>query len=190
MNVYEAILKRRSIRKYKQDKIEESVLKKLVNAARMAPYGANLQPLKFCIVSDRNVTDQIFENTKWAAYIRPEGTPKKGEEPVAYIVILCDKDIKKTGYDTDAGIAGVSIILAAVEEGLGSCWLGAIDRENIRQILNIPQKYDIHSLIALGYPAEEPVAEDMDNSIKYYKDKNGVLHVPKRKLEDVIVKIV
>ena len=133
------------------------------------------------------MTDRIFKQTKWAGYIKPDGDPKKGERPTAYIAILCDEEIKKSGYEIDAGIAGENIILTAVGEGIGSCWLGAIDRENIRRILNIPERYYIHSLIALGYPDEEPIAEDMnDDSIKYYKDENGVLHVPKRKLEDVI----
>lgn len=186
MNVYEAILKRRSIRKYKQTPIDPKVLEKIVNSARLAPQGANMQPLKYCIINDSDIVNKVFPNVKWAGYIHPEGDPKEGEKPVAYIAILCDTNIKKTGYDVDAGAAGENIILTAVGEGIGSCWLGAIDRVRIGEIIKIPENLVIHSLISLGYPSEDPMVEDDAGSIKYYKDENGVLHVPKRKLEDVM----
>ena len=78
------------------------------------------------------------------------------------------------------------MILAALEKGIGSCWLLSVDREKLREILNIPENYKIDSVLALGYPDENPVIEDMKDSIKYWKDQAGQLHVPKRKLEDVI----
>ena len=131
----------------------------------------------------------IFETIAWAAYIKPQGDPKEDEKPVAYIVALVDTDIKKAGYDIDAGAAVENMLLAAVEEGIGTCWLGAIDRNKIIEILDIPQRYILHTMVALGYAGEEPISEDESGSIKYYKDENGVLHVPKRKLEDVILEI-
>jgi nitroreductase len=186
MNVFEAITKRRTIRKFKQEEISVDILKKLVDAGRLAPQGANLQPVKYIIVNERNLLEPIYETTSWAGYIRPEGDPKEGEKPVAYIVVLIDTEIKKAGYDVDAGAAVENLLLAACEEGIGTCWLGAINRENIKKILNVPDRYIIHTMVALGYAAEEPVVVDENGSIKYYKDENGVLNVPKRKLEDII----
>ncbi len=188
MSVYELILKRRTIRKFRQDRIDRKILEKLVNAARFAPSGANLQPLKYVIVDEPEKVDAVFKHVRWAGYIAPEGNPREGETPVAYIIILNDPDIRKTGYELDAGAAAQNIMLTALEEGIGSCWLGSIDRDDIRRILNIPEKYVINTAIALGYPAESPVAEEENGSIKYYKDENGTLHVPKRKLEDIILK--
>jgi len=186
MNVYETILTRRTIRKFKQEQVSEEILKKLVDAARVAPQGANLQPLKYAVVNDKTLLEAIFPTTAWAGYIKPAGDPDENERPMAYIVVLVDTEVKKADYDVDAGAAVQNILLTAIEEGLGSCWLGAINRNKIAEILNIPQKYLIHTMVALGYPAEVPVMEDEDGSIKYYKDDEGVLHVPKRKLQDII----
>jgi nitroreductase len=189
MSTYELILKRRTIRKFRQEKLERSLLEKLVNAARVAPSISNLQPLKYVIVDDGERVGKIFEQVRWAGYIAPHGTPAENERPVAFIILLADTEIRKTGYETDIGAAGQSMLLAAAEEGIGGCWMGAIDRNGIRCIRGIPERYIIDTAIALGYPAESPVAEEEKGSIKYYKDEQGVLHVPKRSLENVILKL-
>ncbi len=186
MNVYDAIRRRRTIRKFTQQPISVETLTKLADAARLAPQGANLQPVKYLVVNDQKLLEPIFATTKWAAYISPNGTPAAGERPTAYVVILIDTEIKKAGYDIDAGAAVENMLLAAVGEGLGSCWLGAIDRDQIRSLLAIPERYIIHTLVALGYPGEDPTTEDAGESIKYYKDEQGRLHVPKRRLDDLL----
>lgn len=186
MNVYDAIRRRRTIRKFTQQPISAETLRRLIDAARLAPQGANLQPVKYLMVNDPKLLEPIFATTKWAAYISPNGTPAEGERPTAYVVILIDTEIKKAGYDIDAGAAVENMLLAAVEEGLGSCWLGAIDRDQIRSLLAIPERYIIHTLVALGYPGEDPTIEDAGETIKYYKDEQGRLHVPKRRLEDLL----
>jgi len=188
ISTYELILKRRTIRKFKQVKIEPSTLTKLINAARHAPSASNLQPIKYIIVDDQNEVKEMFKHVKWAGYIAPEGNPKEGEEPVAYIIVLADTRIRKSGYELDIGAAIQNILLTAAEEGIGTCWIGSVDRDAVRKLFNIEDHLVINSVIALGYNGEEPVVEDMEDSIKYYKDENGVLHVPKRKLEDIIIK--
>lgn len=186
MNVYDAILKRRAIRKFEQRPVPEETLRKLINAARLAPQARNLQPLKYLVVNDPQRLGDVFACTKWAAQLS-DGTPKEGETPMAYVVLLVDKEITQTGYDIDAGAAGANLMLAAVGEGLGTCWIGSVDRDRLRTALRIPERYIIHTLIALGYPAEAPVAEDaVDGSVRYYKDDSGTLHVPKRPLDEVM----
>jgi len=187
MSTYDVILKRRTIRKFKQDKIEPSILTKLINAARHAPSGSNLQPVKYIIVDDENKVAKVFKHLKWAGYIAPEGNPKDGEEPVAYIIVLADTRIRKSGYELDIGAAIQNILLVAEEEGIGTCWLGSVDRDAVKKLFNIEDYFVINSVIALGYKGEEPVAEDVRDSIMYYKDEKGTLHVPKRKLEDIII---
>lgn len=189
MNVYDAILQRRAIRKYKQRPIPEETLRKLVNAARLAPQARNLQPLKYLVVNDPKLLDDVFACTRWAAQLS-DGTPKDGERPTAYVVLLVDKEIIGSdykGYDIDAGAAGANLMLAAVGEGLGSCWIGSVDRERLRAVLRIPDRYIVHTMISLGYPAEKSVAEDaVDGSVRYYRDASGTLHVPKRPLDEVM----
>ncbi len=189
MGTYELILKRRTIRKFRQERLGRPLLEKLINAARLAPSAANLQPLKYVIVDDEEKVRKVFGKVKWAAYIAPKGDPAENERPVAFIVILADTEIRKTGYELDVGASAQNIFLAAEEEGVGTCWMGAIDRDGIRSILGIPEGYIIDTVVALGYPAESPVAEDEKGSIRYYKDDNGVLHVPKRSLDEIILKL-
>jgi nitroreductase len=187
MGIYDTILKRRTIRKFKQDKIERHVLEKLINSARFAPSGSNLQPLKYMIVDEPVKVNAVFESVKWAAYIAPSGNPGENERPVAFIIVLVDTEIKKSGYELDIGAAAQNIFLTAADDGIGTCWMGAIDRETIRTVLNIPDRFILNTVIALGYADESPVTEDENGSIKYYKDENGLLHVPKRKLKDILI---
>lgn len=189
MNIHQLILKRRSIRRFKSKPISFDILKALVNAGRLAPSAANLQPLEYIAVDDAELTKRVFTSLKWAGYIAPEGNPPPGEEPVAYIVIVVNTDIKSSEADKDIGAACENIILAALADGIGSCWLESIDKPKLKGILQLPDKLGINSVIALGYPNEHPVAEDLaqpDGSIKYWKDESGVLHVPKRTLRDIL----
>jgi nitroreductase len=185
MNVYDTIIRRRSIRRFKQEPVSSEILKKLVNAGRLAPSGANLQPCEYIIIQHEELVNKVFGTLKWAGYIAPEGNPKEGEQPTAYIVVLLNREKRKSGGERDAAAAIENIILTAMEEGISSCWLCSIDRTGLRGTLNIPDKCEIDSVLALGYPNESPKAVEMKDSIKYWKDGEGVLNVPKRSLEDV-----
>lgn len=187
MNISEAILKRRTIRKFTQKKIDCDILLNLVNSARMAPTAANIQPLKFAILTNPEILEKIFPHTKWAGYL-PDGTPGKNERPTAYIAILGDNDIKKE-FSVDAGSTAATIILSAMEYNLSSCWLGALNRSEILKILNIDEnKFSLLYLIALGYPNQESTAFDTtDGNIKYYKDNSGKIHVPKRSMNEILI---
>ena len=186
MNVYEAIQGRRTIRKFQEERrITLDTLKKLVNAARLAPSGANMQPWEFIVVEEKNICDAVFPHLRWAGYIAPAGNPPEGYRPTAYIVLLKNPAINKAG-EHDIGAAAQNIMLAAYELGIASCWLGSIEREKVKSVLQVPQDYEIDTIVALGYPAEKSVIEKEEGSIKYYKDEQGTLHVPKRTLEKVM----
>ncbi|MCK4326115.1 nitroreductase family protein [bacterium] len=186
MKVYEAICKRRTIRRFSQEPVPKEILEKLIKAARLAPSAANLQPCEYVVVDEPGLIEQVFKTLRWAGYIVPRGDPPEGERPVAYIVVLLNKEKVKAGGERDAAASIGNIVLAALEEGIGSCWLGSIERETLRGILNIPNRCDIDSVVALGYPKESPVVEEMKDSIKYWKDDKNILHVPKRRLQDIL----
>lgn len=183
--MYRIILKRRTIRSFQQKKIPFALLKRIVNAGRLAPSAANLQPCEYIIVNHPTLLEKVFSTLKWAGYIAPAGNPPEGKKPIAYIIVSINKEINKNGEE-DAAAAMENMILVAAEKGIGSCWIASIERAKLRQILKIPKKHKIDSVLALGYPDEKAVVEPFKNSIKYWKDKDEVLHVPKKGLTSIL----
>lgn len=187
MGVYEVAISRRSIRRFKGISVPHQILERCVNTARLAPSAANLQPLEYIIVDDDQLLSEVFSTLRWAAYIGPEGDPPpEGKRPKAYIVILKNSNVGISSSAYDVGAAMENMILVALEEGVGSCPIASVDRDKLRTILNIPGDYEIPLVLALGYPDESPVEEPFDGSVQYWKDEDGVLHVPKKALESVI----
>jgi len=182
--VYNLIVNRRSIRRFQKKNIDSGFLKKLVNVARLAPSVANLQPLEFIIVNDKELCLKIFEIIGWAGYLK-DWTPSTEEKPDAFIIILV-KATTNTLYMRDVGLASENIIITAENEGIGSCILLNFKEDMIKEILKIPDGIKVDSVIALGYKAEHPIVEDKKDSVEYWIDRNQVLHVPKRRLEDIL----
>ncbi len=186
MTVYEAAINRRTIRRFKQKPIPLEILKKLVNAGRLAPSSANLQPIEYIIIDETDLVEKVFGTLKWAGYISPAGNPPPGERPVAYIIVLANRKKNSGNCERDAAAAIGNMLLVAFEDGIGTCWLGAIDINKLTDILELPEHIKIDSVVALGYSNESPQIEEMKDSVKYWKDETGVLHVPKRKIDDVL----
>lgn len=181
--------KNRSYRRFCQDfPIEEKTLRELVDLARLSASAGNLQSLKYILSCEPEKNAKIFQHLRWAAYLKDWPGPSEGERPSAYIVILGDNLIG-TNFYCDHGIASQSILLGAVEKGLGGCILASIDRDGLRKALDIPKNLEILLVIALGKPKEEVVIENLgpDGDIKYWRDKDGTHHVPKRSLDDIII---
>jgi nitroreductase len=189
MDIYNEIISRRTIRKFKQLYISIEVLKKIVNAGRLAPSAGNLQPLEYLIATDNSLKGKIFGTLSWARYIKPKGDPQKGEKPVTYIIIIVNNRIANAAYSKyDIGASAENITITALAEGIGCCWIASFNKNKLSEILKIPEGYSIDLVLALGYPLENPIFEDIekDSSIIYYKDSGDRLHVPKRRLEDII----
>ncbi len=183
------IIKNRSYRRFKQDyRLEINQLKKLVNLARLSASSSNIQGLKFILSVDKDTNSKIFKHLKWAYYLKDWDGPPEGQRPGGYIIILGDTEIHST-IDTDVGIAAQSILLGAVEKGLGGCMIGSINRPGLRKDLKISQQYEIPLVIALGKPDEQIILEDVDKTgnIQYWRDENNVHHVPKRSLDEIII---
>lgn len=184
------VLKNRSYRRfYEEHEIDRDTLVELVDLARLSPSARNMQPIRYMLVNERDKNAEVYTNLVWAGYLKDWHGPEEGERPSAYIVMLGDKRLSNN-FDLDTGISAQTILLGAVEKGLGGCMIGSINKPKLREVLNISGNYEILLVIALGKPKEpvviEPVKEDGD--IKYWNDVHGVHHVPKRALEDLIIK--
>jgi nitroreductase len=185
----ELVTKNRSYRRFREGRtIDEATLRELVDLARLSASGANRQPLKYILSCDGEKNALIFPHLTWAGYLKDWAGPVEGERPAAYIVILSDNATPGVG-GCDHGIAAQSMLLSAVEQGLGGCMLGALDRAGLKQSLKIDEQYEILLVVALGEPCETVVIDELQSvdDIKYWRDAEGVHHVPKRRLDDLIV---
>lgn len=189
MMMKELVLKNRSYRRFHQnDSISRETVKELVDLARLSASAANMQPLKFILSSDASKNALIFPHLVWAAYLKDWPGPAEGERPAAYIIILGDKRIKES-FGCDYGIAAQSILLGATERGLGGCMIMSIQREALSKALAIPDHLETLLVIALGKPKETVVIDAVGptGDIKYWRDAEGIHHVPKRSLDELIV---
>ena len=190
--ISELVVKNRSYRGYDESyKVTEDVLKDLVDAARLTGSAANLQPLKYKLVADSENVDKLNGITRWGKMLKDIELPHKGMFPTAYIVVCVDTNIVKNAdsANTDIGIVAQTMLLSAVEKGLGGCMIGNYEKAKATEALNLPEHLVPQLIIAIGKPAEDIKLVDVDEtgSTKYYRDENDVHYVPKRKLEDVIV---
>ncbi|HER43490.1 MAG TPA: GNAT family N-acetyltransferase, partial [Candidatus Eisenbacteria bacterium] len=177
----------RSVRRFREDAaVSRERLEELVGMARLAPSGGNKQPLKFMLSSGHPRNGMIFPHLRWAGYMKDWDGPAEGERPAAYIVILGDREITEA-FGTDHGIAAQTLMLGAASMGLAGCIIGSVDRGGLRVVLGIPVRYEILYVIAIGFPAEDVVIEDVrDGEIRYWRSEDGVHHVPKRSLGEII----
>ncbi|MFO8165135.1 MAG: nitroreductase family protein [Thermodesulfobacteriota bacterium] len=189
-SLYDLVLRNRSCRRFEESSaIPRDTLVELVALARSTASAANRQPLKYIISADSQTNGRIFPCLTWAAYLKDWDGPVPGERPSAYIVILIDKTITDDWW-CDDGIAAQTILLGAVEKGLAGCMMGSIQKERLRQELDIPDHLMIRLVLALGKPAETRVLEDLEQGgdIRYWRDEKNIHHVPKRSLEELIIR--
>ena len=190
MKIRELIEKNRSYRRFYQDaEVSQESLRELIDLARLSSTGGNLQSLKYVLSQTPEKNAQIFKTLKWAGYLKDWDGPEEGEKPSAYVIVLHDQTISK-GFFWDHGIAVQSILLGSVEKGLGGCQFNSVDRVALAQALALPDHFEILTVIALGKPKEVVVIEELGESgdIKYWRDQQGIHHVPKRALDDLILK--
>lgn len=181
----ELVKEARTYRRFDEsDPITADTLRNLIDIARISSCGGNSQKLRYLIVSTPEDRAKLFSKVTWAAAIKDWDGPVEGERPTGYIMILSEAN---SGINT--GIAAQTIQLAATEAGYGSCMMGAIKRDEIKAEFNIPEEMNLHLVLAIGKPAETVIIEPMpeDGSTAYWRSEEGVHHVPKRSLTDVLV---
>jgi nitroreductase len=195
MDVYEAAIRRRAIRRFRNAPVSYEVLERCVDAARMAPNGHNHQILEFIIVDDEKMIPKVV-----ACYGRPpnpspqdaDDLPQPDQYPRAFIVILINKVLEaatgapREGHMPGVGAAAENAMLVALENGVSSCPMMGFESGALKQVLGIPDEYDIGMLISLGYAAESAVADETSGSVERWRDDQGVRHIPKRRLADIM----
>ncbi len=186
----ELVLKSRSYRRFFQDAaLSRKTLEDLISLARVTPSAANKQPLKFILSYSREKNERIFKTLTWAGYLPDWPGPEEGEKPAAYVVVLGDTSISSQYY-VDPGIVMQTMLLGAVEQGYGGCIFASINRAALAEDLSIPHRYEILYVVALGKPKEIVHIEDIhDNDVTYWRDSEGVHHVPKRKTGELILEL-
>lgn len=183
------VKKNRSYRRFFENTpIDRETLETLINYARLSPSGSNRQALRYYIACEPETNNKICNTLLWAMYLKDWDGPAAGERPSAYIVIVQDEGYKMVS-GIDHGIAAQSILLGAAEMGLGGCMFANIRKDQLREVLGIPQNQEILLAIALGKPKETVVMDEIEpnGDIKYWRDEDGVHHVPKLKLRDIIM---
>ncbi len=190
MNLKDMVAKTRSYRRFDEShRIDYKTLESFIELARLSSTGANRQPLKFIICNKPEECDKIFPYLVWAAYLPEWPGPVKGERPSGYIFILGDKSITEN-FGVDHGIAGQTIMLGATEAGLGGCMIASIKREELRDEIELPDRYEILLILALGKPIENVIIDEIDgDDVKYWRDSSNNHHVPKRSLKELIIKL-
>lgn len=186
----EMVIQNRSYRRFDESYVmDRETLVELVGLARCTASAANLQPLKYILSWEKESNDLIFPCLSWAGYLTDWDGPEPGERPTGYVIILHDETItKKIGCDH--GISAQTILLGAVERGLGGCIIATVKKEPLVKGFGIPDHLKILLVIALGKPVEKVVLEDVmpGGDIKYWRDEKSVHHVPKRTLDELIIK--
>lgn len=189
--ILDLVKKNRSYRRFNQSfAVDTATLRDLVECARLSPSGRNLQPYRYILSNEPERNAAIFNCLAWAAYLADWPGPVEGERPSAYLVAVLDTQVSlNAGFDLGIGLQ--SILLAAVERGLGGCILTSVRREDLRKALNIAPRYEISCVVALGQPVETVVIDPLGPSgdIHYWRDEQGVHHVPKRPLDDLILRL-
>ncbi|MCQ5080630.1 nitroreductase family protein [Gemmiger formicilis] len=189
MDMMEFLRSRRTYRRFAQRAVPHEILTEAVDAARMASCGANRQTVRYIVVESADAVATVQPLVHWAAYLPPEqGTPKADELPTAFIAVLQDDNLPGAS-DVDVGLALGSLTAAAWAHGVGSCIMGAIDRPALKELLALPEGVRLCYMVALGYPTHEShLVEMQDGSVKYYLDADRNYCVPKRGMDEVLLK--
>lgn len=188
--IADLILKNRSYRRFDESfHVSRESLLEFIDLARLSPSGKNAQPLKYILSNDPKKNSLIFPALAWAGYLKEWPGPKEGEKPSAYIIMLGDKDIAGNFF-CDHGIAAQSMLLGAVEKGLGGCIIMNIQKENLRMALQIPGHFEILLVLALGKPIEKIVLDPIVNDdYKYWREADQTHHVPKRSIDEIVLNL-
>lgn len=156
MDLYDVIARRRSVRRYAETPVEEAKLLRILEAARLAPSWRNGQCWRFVVVRDKETIRRLAKE-------QPLGYQINRWLSGAPVVVVACADPRFSGqrgdqdfYLVDVAIALEHLVLAATAEGLGTCWIGALDEARVRRILGIPEHIRVVAMTPVGYPAEDP----------------------------------
>ncbi len=182
----------RTYRRYGGEPVGEGVLHDLVDAARFAPTGNNMQLLRFRVVSaeDADAAEKVFSHLHWAGALKDWDGPVEGEKPGGYVVICLPEKLAANPIRLiDVGIAAQTIVLAAAAQGLGACMHKSYDACLGDELGVTEAGYAVSMVIALGSRGEKVVVEPAgtDHGLTYWREADGSHHVPKLDLADLFI---
>lgn len=180
---------RRTYRRFDESrKIPDGVIADMKRATQLSSSAMNRQPLHYVYVRTTEIVNKIFDITSWGSAIPDgEGRPKAGERPTLFVVMLSEKEHQTKFTAFDEGLAASNLTLAAYAHGVGSCILGSVKVDLLREMLSIDESLDISCVIGFGYPihTSRVIEVDSGGGLKYYLDGNRDFVVPKKKIDDI-----
>lgn len=191
MSLRDLVINARSYRRFREEKdVELSVLTGIVDIVRFVPSSINMQPLRYAISVNRDVNAKIFPLLAWARQLKDWGGPTPGERPSAYIVIAGNDATPEKHLVVDLGIACQTLFLGLAEVGLVGCMIGNLNAKGVHDIICFPEEFKVLQVMAVGYAGEKVVIEDLPpgGATPYWRDPEGVHHVPKRRLDEALMK--
>ncbi len=173
--------------------LEKELLLEFIDCARLGGSARNCQPWQYFPVVEQDLCERIFPTLRWAGYLSDWKGPEPGQRPTAYLLCFLNSNWLK-GPETEAwfdlGVASQNLLLAARKRGIGGCRIGSFHSRLTDQFA-VPRHLQLKLVIALGIPGETVVLEegDREDDIYYWRDDSGVHHVPKRKMEHVLLNL-
>jgi nitroreductase len=148
MSLVDVLLSRRSVRRYEKKTVPADVVKTILEAGRQAPSASNVQPWHFIVLTDDEIKEQLSHG-RWNTFIKDS----------AFTIVGCGyigNDYGRKWSIVDTTIALQNMVIAAWALGIGSCWIGDFNEEDVKELLSIPEDQKVVALISFGYPAEQP----------------------------------
>lgn len=186
MDFYTLSASRRTIRRFEQKTVPDDLIRQILDMARHSSCASNKQRWRYIIAREESLVRKIFDTTRWAGLVAPRRDPQWGNNaPLCFIGVTAPAG----GGDiihADAGAAIQSIEFAAWEKELGCCWFASFDKEEVSRLLQVAPERELLYIIAVGFPAEDPVGETAkDGNVAYFLDDQDVLHVPKLPVDEL-----
>ena len=184
---------RRTYRRFDESRaVPDSVIADMKRAAQLSSSAMNRQPLHYIYIRTPEICNAVFDITSWGGALPGgQGRPKVGERPTLFVAILSEKALQSRFTAFDEGLAAGNLTLTAYAHGIGSCILGSVNQNKLRELLNIDESFDISCVIGFGYPVHKSsvVEVGVGEDIKYYLDQDRNYVVPKRRIEDTVTEI-
>lgn len=191
--IMQILEERRTYRRFDESRqIPDEVVADMKRAAQLASSAMNRQPLRYIYIRTPDIVNRVFDITSWGGALPDgKGRPKSGERPTMFVAILSEKALQSRFTAFDEGLAASNLTLSAYAHGVGSCILGSVNCEKLRDLLGIDESLDISCVIGFGYPTHKSTITEIgaDGDVKYRLDENDDYIVPKRRLDDTVTEI-
>ncbi len=162
MDTFKCIKERRSVRKFKDKKVPDDVIEKILEAGRWAPTARHIEPWKFIVIKDGKLLNEISEEADYGNFIK---------DAAFAIAVVTDPSSK--WHNVDGALVTENLALEAWNEGLGTCWIGSLNRDKAKEILEVPEELHLLTIMPFGYPDEEPSSTRKPLEEVVYKEKFG-----------------